>query len=122
MIKRLAKLGINKTDPEELTPDERRRFARLDIAPESITWRRVMDTNDRFLRKITVGQGTAERGLTRSTGFDIAVASEIMAVLALTDGLRDMRERMGQMVFAQDKDGVKSANHRMCYHFFAALC
>ncbi len=47
MLRRLQKLGINKTDPEELTAEERGRFARLDIDPESITWRRVMDTNDR---------------------------------------------------------------------------
>ena len=44
------KLGIDKTDPDELTPEERARFARLDIDPETITWQRVIDTNDRFLR------------------------------------------------------------------------
>lgn len=45
----------------------------------SITWRRVMDTNDRFLRGITIGQGPAEKGMTRQTGFDIAVASGVCA-------------------------------------------
>ena len=58
----LQKLGIHKTDPDTLTPEERSRFCRLDIDPETITWRRVMDTNDRLLRQITVGQGPEEKG------------------------------------------------------------
>ena len=105
MIKRLEKLGITKTDPNELTPEEQTRFARLDIDPATITWQRVLDTNDRFLRKITVGQGPQEKGKTRETGFDIAVASEVMAVLALTTDLRDMRERLGKMVVASNTRG-----------------
>ncbi|KXZ51232.1 hypothetical protein GPECTOR_13g719 [Gonium pectorale] len=105
MHRRLAKLGISKTDPEELTPEERRDFARLDIDPASITWRRVIDTNDRFLRAITVGQGTEEKGQTRATGFDITVSSEIMAVLALATDLADMRERLGRMVIGNDSKG-----------------
>ncbi|VAI32952.1 unnamed protein product [Triticum turgidum subsp. durum] len=105
MLRRLIKLGISKTDPDELTPEEVRRFARLDIDPASITWRRVMDVNDRFLRKITVGQGPEEKGMVRETGFDISVASEIMAVLALTTSLADMRERLGRMVIGNSKAG-----------------
>mmetsp|Transcript_5714 Transcript_5714/g.16332 ORF Transcript_5714/g.16332 Transcript_5714/m.16332 type:complete len:630 (+) Transcript_5714:346-2235(+) len=105
MLKRLKKLGINKTDPEELTPEERSRFVRLDIDPEAITWRRVLDTNDRFLRVITVGQSPTEKGMTRETGFDIAVASEIMAVLALATSLPDMRTRLGNMVIGTSKGG-----------------
>ncbi|KAJ0229895.1 Formate--tetrahydrofolate ligase [Hirschfeldia incana] len=105
MFRRLTKLGISKTSPEELTPEEVRKFARLDIDPDSITWRRVMDVNDRFLRKITVGQGPEEKGMTRETGFDISVASEIMAVLALTTSLGDMRERLGKMVIGNSKAG-----------------
>ncbi|GLC46308.1 hypothetical protein PLESTB_000997500 [Pleodorina starrii] len=105
MLRRLAKLGINKTDPEELTPEERREFARLDIDPASITWRRVIDTNDRFLRSLTVGQGPEEKGAVRSTGFDITVSSEIMAVLALATDLADMRERLGRMVVGNDTKG-----------------
>ena len=96
MFRRLKKLGITRTDPNELTPEERCRFARLDIDPDSITWRRVTDTNDRMLRHITVGQGPEEKGLTRVTGYDISVASEIMAILALTTSLADMRERLGR--------------------------
>src|SRR5665213_3658125 len=83
MFSRLRKLGINKTNPNDLTPEERSKFARLDIDPETITWRRVVDTNDRMLRQITIGQGPEEKGFTRVTGFDMAVASEIMAILAL---------------------------------------
>ncbi|GMH41033.1 hypothetical protein BSKO_08943 [Bryopsis sp. KO-2023] len=105
MFKRLQKLGIDKTDPDDLTEEERVRFARLDIDPEAVVWRRVLDTNDRSLRKITIGQGPNEKGLTRETGFDIAVASEIMAVLALTNSLSDMRDRLGKMVVANDKQG-----------------
>lgn len=105
MLRRLKKLGINKTDPNDLTPEERSKFVRLDIDPDSITWRRVIDTNDRFLRKITIGQGPKEKGRTRETGFDITVASEIMAILALTTDIADMRERFGKIVIGTNKAG-----------------
>jgi methylenetetrahydrofolate dehydrogenase (NADP+)/methenyltetrahydrofolate cyclohydrolase/formyltetrahydrofolate synthetase len=105
MLRRLKKLGINKTDPNELTPEERKRFARLDIDPDNITFRRVVDTNDRLLRTITVGQGPEEAGNERQTGFDITVASEIMAILALTADLADMRDRMGRIVIGTSKAG-----------------
>lgn len=103
--RRLAKLGITKTEPADLTDEEKRRFARLDIDPATITWRRVVDTNDRFLRTITVGQGAAEAKYARETGFDITVASEIMAVLALANDLKDLRERLGRMVVAFSRAG-----------------
>ncbi|KAI0928912.1 hypothetical protein AcW1_006014 [Taiwanofungus camphoratus] len=105
MLKRLKKLGIDKTNPDDLTPEEIKRFARLDVDPDTITWNRVIDVNDRFLRKITVGQAPTEQGHERVTGFDISVASECMAVLALTTGLDDMRERLGAMVVATSKQG-----------------
>jgi formyltetrahydrofolate synthetase len=105
MLRRLRKLGISKTDPNELTPEERSRFARLDIDPDSITWRRVTDTNDRMLRGITIGQGPEEKGFTRATGFDISVASEIMAILALATDLADMRDRLGKMVIGTNRAG-----------------
>ncbi|XP_043842079.1 C-1-tetrahydrofolate synthase, cytoplasmic isoform X1 [Dromiciops gliroides] len=104
-IRRLRRLGIKKDDPTTLTDEEISRFVRLDIDPESITWQRVLDTNDRFLRKITIGQSPTEKGHTRTTQFDISVASEIMAVLALTTSLEDMRERLGKMVVASSKKG-----------------
>ncbi|KAK5942262.1 tetrahydrofolate synthase [Knufia obscura] len=105
MFRRLKKLGIDKTNPDELTEEEVRRFARLDIDPETITWRRVLDVNDRHLRGITVGQAPTEKGQTRETGFDISVASECMAVLALSNDLHDMRERLGSMVIGTSRGG-----------------
>ncbi|NJD58788.1 MAG: formate--tetrahydrofolate ligase [Anaerolineae bacterium] len=105
MLRRLKKLGINKTDPNELTVEERKRFARLDIDPANITFRRVVDTNDRLLRTITIGQGPEEAGNERQTGFDITVASEIMAILALTTDLADMRDRMGRIVIGTSTAG-----------------
>ncbi|KAL8598262.1 C-1-tetrahydrofolate synthase, cytoplasmic [Nucella lapillus] len=102
---RLQRLGITKMDPSELTEDEIQRFVRLDMDKSTITWQRVMDTNDRFLRKITIGQGPQEKDMTRETQFDITVASEIMAILALTSDLRDMRLRLGKMVVASSKAG-----------------
>ena len=105
MFRRLKKLGIDKTKPDDLTAEEQGRFARLDIDPDSITWRRVTDTNDRFLRGITVGEGPAEKGHERETGFDITVASEIMAILALTTSLTDMRERLGRMMIGTSRAG-----------------
>ncbi|KAF1467557.1 UNVERIFIED_CONTAM: Monofunctional C1-tetrahydrofolate synthase, mitochondrial, partial [Eudyptes pachyrhynchus] len=104
-LARLRRLGINKTDPGTLTEEEISRFARLDIDPSTITWQRVVDTNDRFLRKITVGQANTEKGFVRQAQFDIAVASEIMAILALATSLQDMKERLGKMVVANDKKG-----------------
>lgn len=104
MLKRLAKLGINKTDPDALTAEEKRAFARLDIDPATLTWCRVMDVNDRMLRKITVGQAATEKR-PRETQFNISVASELMAILALTTGLADMRERIGKMVIGLSKAG-----------------
>lgn len=81
----------------------------LRIDPDSITWKRVLDVNDRPLRQIIVGLGgRVEGGVLRETGFDIAVASEVMAILALTTSLKDMRERLGRIVigFTDDKKPV----------------
>jgi formyltetrahydrofolate synthetase len=105
LLRRLRKLGIDKTDPAELTDDDKRRVFRLNIDPDSITWNRVVDVNDRFLRRIWIGLGPEELGLKRETAFDISVASEIMAILALTTGLADMRERLGRMVVGMSKSG-----------------
>ncbi|PSK42320.1 hypothetical protein B9Z65_4234 [Elsinoe australis] len=104
-FRRLKKLGIDKTNPDDLTPEEITRFARLDIDPETITWRRVLDVNDRHLRGITVGQAGTEKGQERKTAFDISVASECMAILALSNDLADMRERIGRMVIGSSKAG-----------------
>ena len=103
--RRLKKLGITKTNPDDLTAEEITRFARLDIDPSTITWRRVLDVNDRHLRGITVGTAPTEKGQTRETGFDISVASEVMAILALSKDLADMRERLGRMVIGTSRAG-----------------
>ncbi len=100
---RLKKLGITETDPDKLSPEERARFARLDIDPESVTWRRGLDVNDRMLRGITVGQGSAEKGFELKTNFYITVASELMAILALSTSLQDMRERIGKIVIGLNR-------------------
>uniref|UniRef100_A0A914X3W4 C-1-tetrahydrofolate synthase, cytoplasmic n=1 Tax=Plectus sambesii TaxID=2011161 RepID=A0A914X3W4_9BILA len=104
-LRRLRRLGIDKTDPDSLSPEERKRFARLNIDVKTITWQRVMDTNDRFLRKIEIGRGAAEKGHSRECQFDIAVASEVMAILALTTGMADMRDRLGKIVISSDTEG-----------------
>jgi len=106
--KRMAKLGIHPDKKfEELTPDEKHRLFRLDIDPNSITWQRVVDINDRHLRRIQINLGDEEKGkgLERYTGFDISVASEVMAILALTTGLEDLRERLGRIVIGTNKAG-----------------
>lgn len=105
MQHRKKKLGIETDDPDQMTEEQKSAFVRLDIDPDSITWKRVVDTNDRFLRGITVGEGPDEKGHTRETGFDITVASEIMAILALTTDLRDMRERFGRIVIGTNHKG-----------------
>ncbi len=79
---------------------------RLDIDPYSITWRRVMDVSDRALRNVVIGLGTEDDGRPRQTGFDISVASEIMAILALTTGMADMRQRLGRMIIGMSKSGT----------------
>ena len=77
----------------------------LNIEPHSITWRRVMDVNDRALRNIVAGLGARADGIPRQTGFDITAASEVMAILALSTSLRDMRGRFGRIVIGSDADG-----------------
>ncbi len=102
---RAKRLGIKARRFDDLSPDEQRRLFRLDIDPASITWQRVLDVNDRFLRRVQVGLGDAEKGNERLTGFDISVASEVMAILALTTGLDDMRERFGRIVVGTSRVG-----------------
>ncbi len=102
--RRAARLGIKAASPAQLTPEQTRAVFRLDLDPATITWNRVLDINDRMLRQIQVGLGSEEK-LPRTTGFDIAVASEIMAVLALATSLDDMRERFRRMVVGFSKAG-----------------
>jgi len=78
---------------------------KLNIDPSAILWRRVLDVSDRSLRNITIGQGSKEDGIPRETGFDITVASEVMAILALASDLKDLRKRLGRIVVAFTHDG-----------------
>lgn len=75
------------------------------IDRHSITWRRVLDVNDRALRNVIVGLGAREDGVIRQTGFDITAASEVMAVLALSTSLQDMRQRLGRIVIGNTVTG-----------------
>jgi formyltetrahydrofolate synthetase len=102
---RMDRLGIQAEKFEDLTPEDKRRLFRLDIDPASITWQRVMDINDRHLRKIQIGLGDDEKGNDRITGFDISVASEVMAILGLTTGLEDMRQRLARIVVGTNTHG-----------------
>ena len=72
----------------------------LDIDIENITWKRCLDMNDRTLRHITIGQGPKANGVERVDGFNITVASEVMAVLCLSTSLMDLKERLGNMLVA----------------------
>ena len=78
---------------------------KLDINPETIITRRVVDISDRALRQIKTGLGGEENGIPRDTGFDITVASEVMAILALSKDLFDLRQRVGKMIAAFTYDG-----------------
>jgi len=78
---------------------------KLNMDPYETWWRRAMDMNDRALRRILTGVGGIDNGPLRETGFDIAVASEVMAILALATGLKDLRERIGRIVLGLDKSG-----------------
>jgi formate--tetrahydrofolate ligase len=77
----------------------------LGIDFHNITWRRVLDVNDRALRNIVVGLGGKPDGLPRETGFDITAASEVMALLGLCTSLRDMRQRLGRIVIGYTRSG-----------------
>ncbi|KAJ1365341.1 C-1-tetrahydrofolate synthase, cytoplasmic [Parelaphostrongylus tenuis] len=104
--RRLARLKLPDVDDANLLNDDQRaQLSRLNINPDTITWNRVIDTNDRFLRGIEIGLAHTEKGHSRRTQFDITVASEIMAILALTTSLEDMRERFSKIVVASDMSG-----------------
>ncbi|SEE76287.1 formate--tetrahydrofolate ligase [Ruania alba] len=81
------------------------RGSRSGLAPDRVTWRRALDVNDRALRTIVAGLGARTDGPTRQSGFDITAASEVMATLALTTSLQDLRERLGRIVVGYTRDG-----------------
>lgn len=77
----------------------------LGIDPRRIQWKRVVDMNDRALRKIVIGLGGVANGFSREDGYDIVVASEVMAILCLARGLKDLKERLGRIIVAYRSDG-----------------
>jgi formate--tetrahydrofolate ligase len=86
----------------------------LDLEPHDITWRRVLDVNDRSLRNVVIGLGAREDGVPRQSGFDITAASEVMAILALSSSLSDLRARLGRIVvgFSRSKEPVTAEQLR----------
>ncbi len=105
VVKRAKRLGIKANKLADLNAEDKRRLFRLDIDPNSITWMRVVDINDRLLRGIRIGLGDEEKGNERNTGYDIAVASEVMAILGLTTGIEDMRDRLSRVVIGTSTKG-----------------
>ena len=105
MRRRLAKLGIASEKPSDLSDEDKERMFRLNIDPYSVQWRRVVDVSDAALRNITIGMGAENDGPMRQAGYDITVASEIMAALAMCSGLADLRERMGRIIIGTSKKG-----------------
>jgi formate--tetrahydrofolate ligase len=77
----------------------------LGIVQHDVTWRRVLDVNDRALRNLVVGLGSNQDGVPRQSGFDITAASEVMAVLALSTSLQDLRRRLGRVVVGYNRHG-----------------
>ncbi|MDH4136151.1 MAG: formate--tetrahydrofolate ligase [Anaerolineae bacterium] len=105
MRRRLEKLGIKSEKPSDLSDEDKERMFRLNIDPYSIQWRRVVDVSDAALRNIIIGLGDKNDGPTRQAGYDITVASEIMAALALCSDLADLRERMGRIIIGTSSPG-----------------
>lgn len=102
--RRMQRLGLGD-DVEALDEEQRRTLVRLDLDPATVTWKRVIDTNDRFLRNILLADPADDAALTRSSAFDITVASEVMAILALSSDLSDLRERFGRIVVGMSRAG-----------------
>jgi methylenetetrahydrofolate dehydrogenase (NADP+)/methenyltetrahydrofolate cyclohydrolase/formyltetrahydrofolate synthetase len=109
MRKRLKKLGIESEKPSDLSDEDKERMFRLNIDPDSIQWRRVIDVSDAALRNIVIGLGGKTDGMTRQSGYDITVASEIMAALAMCSDLADLRERMGRIIIGTSNPGALRA-------------
>ena len=78
---------------------------KLGIDSRRVTWKRVVDMNDRALRDVAVGLGGPGNGYTRQDGFDIVVASEVMAIFCLAESVEDLKNRLGQIVIGTTRDG-----------------
>ncbi len=88
----------------------------LDIDPKRVLWRRVLDMNDRQLRQLISGLGGSADGVMRADGFDITVASEVMAVFCLARDLTDLKQRLGQMLVAYRRNGEPVYTHELKAH------
>ncbi len=86
--------------------DNRLYFRDFDVDPTRILWKRALDVNDRALRRIVIGLGGRSQGIPRESGFDITAASEIMAVLCLSESLGDLRERLDRILVGYSNDGA----------------
>ncbi|MEM8709712.1 MAG: formate--tetrahydrofolate ligase, partial [Planctomycetota bacterium] len=94
----------------------------LDIDPATVTWRRVVDVNDRALRQITTGLGGPKNGVPQETGFDITSASEVMAILGMSEDLADVRRRLGRIVIGLNRGGEPvTADDLECAGAMAAI-
>jgi formate--tetrahydrofolate ligase len=87
----------------------------LDIDPRRITWKRVLDVNDRMLRKIVIGLGGSKQGFPREDGFDITPASEIMAILCLSNNMEELKERIGNITVGFTYGGEPVHVHQLGY-------
>ncbi|MBM4399202.1 MAG: formate--tetrahydrofolate ligase [Candidatus Cloacimonetes bacterium] len=87
----------------------------LNIDPRRLTWKRVLDVNDRMLRKIVIGLGGSKQGFPREDGFDITPASEIMAILCLSNNMDEIKERIGKITVGFTYDGEPVRVHQMGY-------
>jgi len=107
-LARFKKVGVEPKPLAQLTAEEKAKVFRLDIDPYGIMWNRVVDVSDRAIRNIILGLGTDDDGRPRQSGYDITVASEVMAIIALVDGYRglaDLRERCSRIIWGTDKKG-----------------
>ncbi|MCL6430685.1 MAG: formate--tetrahydrofolate ligase, partial [Anaerolineae bacterium] len=96
---------LHESEASDEEFEKRAGSKKLNIDPYSIMWNRVVDISDSALRNIIIGLGTKADGRPRQAGYDITVASEIMAILALCSDLKDIRKRLGRIVFGMDKNG-----------------
>ncbi len=106
LLRRARRLGIKAKKPSDMKAEERACLVRLNIDPYTITWNRVVDVSDRSIRQVVCGLGGRDNGYPRETGFDIAVASEVMAIFALTTSSEDLRERLSRIVIGTDRSGA----------------
>lgn len=105
LARRADKMGVRPGADGAFTVEDLVNIVRLSVDSDSLTWRRVLDSSDRHLRRVEIGLNPTEKGLSRVTGFDITAASEIMAILALSTSMQDLSERLSRIVVGNDTHG-----------------